>query len=75
MVRFMPDAQGAVYQLDENGVVNLWVQSFNGAPRKQLTHFTEDNIGDFHWSPDGKKLGIVRRHNDQDAVLFTEINK
>lgn len=75
MVRFMPDARGAMYQLNENGVANLWMQPFDGGRRKQFTHFTEDNIADFHWSPDGKKLGIVRRHDDQDAVLFTEINK
>lgn len=75
MVRFMPDAQGVLYQLNENRVDNLWLQPFNGAPRKQMTHFTESNIGDFHWSPDGKKLGIVRQHSNQDAVLFTQINK
>ena len=75
MVRFMPDAQGVLYQLNENRVDNLWLQPFNGAHRKQITHFTESNIGDFRWSPDGKKLGIVRQHSNQDAVLFTQINK
>ena len=75
MVRFMPDAQGVLYQLNENRVDNLWLQPFSGAPRTQMTHFTDSNIGDFHWSPDGKKLGIVRQHANQDAVLFTQINK
>lgn len=75
MVRFMPDAQGVLYQLNENRVDNLWLQPFSGAPRKQMTHFTDSNIADFHWSPDGKKLGIVRQHSNQDAVLFTQINK
>lgn len=75
MVRFMPDAKGAMYQLDENGVSNLWVQLFDGSPSKEFTHYTEDGIEDFHWSPDGKKLGIVRVRASQDAVLFTDISK
>jgi Tol biopolymer transport system component len=75
MVRFMPDAKGAMYQLTENGVANLWVQPFDGGPSKQFTHFTEDGIEDFHWSPDGKKLGIVRIRNSLDAVLFTDTSK
>lgn len=75
MVRFMPDAKGVMYQLRENGVDNLWVQPFNGGPSKEFTHYTEDGISDFHWSPDGKKLGIVRVRASQDAVLFTDTSK
>jgi len=75
MVRFMPDAKGAMYQLGENGVDNLWVQPFDGGPSKQFTHYTEDSIEDFHWSPDGKKLGVLRVHFSHDAVLFTDTSK
>jgi Tol biopolymer transport system component len=64
-----------MYQLGENGVSNLWVQPFDGGPSKEFTHFTEDGIEDFHWSPDGKKLGIVRVRNSLDAVLFTDTSK
>ncbi|HET6200691.1 MAG TPA: protein kinase [Candidatus Acidoferrales bacterium] len=75
MVRFMPDPKGVMYQLSENGVDNLWVQAFDGGPSKQFTHYTEEGIEDFHWSPDGKKLGIVRHRASQDAVLFTDTSK
>lgn len=75
MVRFMPDAKGVMYQLDENGVSNLWVQPFDGGPSREFTHYTEDGIQDFHWSPDGKKLGIVRVRASRDAVLFTDTSK
>jgi hypothetical protein len=56
-------------------VDNLWVQAFDGGPSKQFTHYTEEGIEDFHWSPDGKKLGIVRHRASQDAVLFTDTSK
>ncbi|HXT73084.1 MAG TPA: protein kinase [Candidatus Angelobacter sp.] len=75
MVRFIPDAKGAMYQVAENGVDNLWVQPFDGGPRRQFTHFTGDGIEDFHWSPDGKKLGVLRVHISHDAVLFTDTSK
>jgi hypothetical protein len=26
----------------------------------------------FHWSPDGKNLGILRGHTDSDVVLLRE---
>jgi len=56
--------------------VNLWVKSFDGGAVRQLTHFdSNDRIEDFHWSPDGKMLGIIRVKKSADAVLFRDIEK
>jgi hypothetical protein len=71
-VQLMPDGNAVVYPITENGVDNLWVQPLGHSPGHQLTHFTSHEISDFHWSPDGKTLAIVRQHHEADAVLLRE---
>jgi Tol biopolymer transport system component len=52
------------------------VKPFDGGAARQLTHFdSNDRIEDFHWSPDGKKLGILRQNQFADAVLFRDVEK
>jgi Tol biopolymer transport system component len=73
--RFMPNGDGVIYDEEDHGVGNVWLQPFGGGPRRQLTHFTEDHIEDLHWSPDGQLLGLIRNRETQDAVLLIESNK
>jgi len=72
LVRFMPDGKGLAYRVESGGVENIWQKPFNGDPAKQLTHFSEDRIRDFRWSPDGKRLGLVRYDTKQDVVVFQD---
>jgi eukaryotic-like serine/threonine-protein kinase len=69
---FTPDGKAVVYPIGESGVDNLWVQPIDGAQGKQLTSFTAEQIFAFHWSPDGKSLGLLRGHTDSDVVLIKE---
>jgi len=69
---FMADGKSVAYPVKENGVDNVWVQPVEGTPGHQITHFTSEQILSFHWSPDGKKLGILRGHTDSDVVLLQE---
>jgi hypothetical protein len=39
---------------------------------RQITKFESEQILSFHWSPDGKNLGILRGHTDPDVVLLQE---
>lgn len=71
-VQFTPDGKSVAYPVKENGVDNLWVQPIDGTPGHQITHFKAEQILSFHWSPDGKKLGILRGHTDSDVVLLQE---
>jgi eukaryotic-like serine/threonine-protein kinase len=71
-VQFMADGKSVAYPVKENGVDNIWVQPIEGTPGHQITHFTSEQILSFHWSPDGKKLGILRGHTDSDVVLLQE---
>jgi serine/threonine protein kinase/Tol biopolymer transport system component len=71
-VQFTPDGKSVAYPVKKNGVDNVWVQPIDGTPGHQITHFNSEQILSFHWSPDGKKLGILRGHTDSDVVLLQE---
>jgi eukaryotic-like serine/threonine-protein kinase len=74
-IRFSPDGKGVVYPVHTGAADNLWAQPLDGSPGKQITDFTSELITDFHWSPDGKQLGLIRGHADSDVVLIRDMEK
>ena len=70
--QFAPDGKAVAYPVRENGVDNVWIQPVDGSPGHQITKFDSEQILSFHWSPDGKNLGILRGHTDSDVVLLQE---
>jgi serine/threonine protein kinase len=71
-VEFTPDGKDLAYIIRENGVDNVWVQPLDGSVGHRITNFKSEQISSFHWSLDGKKLGILRGHSDSDVVLLEE---
>jgi hypothetical protein len=71
-VQFTANGKFVAYPIAENGVDNVWIQPIGGTPGHQITHFNTERILSFHWSPDGKRLGILRGHTDSDVVLLQE---
>jgi Tol biopolymer transport system component len=71
-VRFTPDGKSIAYTVRENGVDNAWVQPLDGTPGHPITSFRSDQFSQFHWSLDGKSLGILRGHTESDVVLLQE---
>jgi eukaryotic-like serine/threonine-protein kinase len=71
-LRFTHDGKAVVYPVRTAGVDNLWMQPLDGSPGKEITEFTAEHITDFHWSPDGKQLGLIRGHTDSDVVLIKD---
>jgi eukaryotic-like serine/threonine-protein kinase len=71
-VQFTADGKAFAYPVADNGVDNIWIQPLDGTPGHQITHFASEQIGSFHWSPDGERLGILRGHTDSDVVLLQE---
>jgi eukaryotic-like serine/threonine-protein kinase len=69
-LRFSHDGKAIVYPFRTNDVDNLWSQPLDGSAGKQITNFHSEHILDFHWSPDGSKLGLIRGHTDSDVVLI-----
>jgi serine/threonine protein kinase len=71
-VQLVPNTNLLAYKVSENGTENLWLQPLDGSLGHQLTHLTSEKITDFHWSPDGKTLAVVREHDVADVVLLKE---
>lgn len=69
-LRLTPDGKAVAYAITEKGVDNIWVQPLDGSAGNQITKFTSDHIGSFHWSPDGKTLAVERSHHTDDVVLL-----
>jgi Tol biopolymer transport system component len=74
---FTPDGRALVYPVREAGVDNLWLQPLDGsaASAKRITNFTTDLIDAYHFSLDGKQLGVLQRHAVSDVVLLRDTSK
>jgi eukaryotic-like serine/threonine-protein kinase len=70
--QFTADGKSIAYPIRENGIDNIWVQPLDGSAGHQITKFDSEQILSFHWSPDGKNLGVLRGHTDSDVVLLRE---
>jgi eukaryotic-like serine/threonine-protein kinase len=70
--QFTPDGKAVAYPVRENGVDNIWIQPLDGSAGRQITKFDSEQILSFHWSPDGKNLGVLRGHTDSDVILLKE---
>jgi len=71
-VQFTPDRKAIAYPIRENGADNLWVQPLDDSAGHQITNFKSDQIVQFHWSPDGTKLAVLRVHSESNVVLIQE---
>jgi serine/threonine protein kinase len=71
-IRYTSDGKTIGYPIRENGLYALWVSPVDGSPGHRVTEFEADRIPDFHWSSDGKTLGLLRTHDDSDVVLLRQ---
>ncbi len=69
--RWSPDGRSLSTVLtDARGVSNIWAIPLDGAAPRQLTHFDEEAIFAFAWSPRGDRLACLRGTLGSDVVLF-----
>ncbi len=72
-VRFSRDGKAVIYPVGNGTADNLWQQPLDGSAGRQITDFKAEHIGDgFAFSPDGKRLGVIRGHVDSDVVLIRD---
>jgi serine/threonine protein kinase/Tol biopolymer transport system component len=73
-IRFTPDGKAVAYAIEDKGVDNIWVEPLDGSKGHQITHFSSHQIGNFAWSPDGKRLAVGREQSNSDVILLRETN-
>jgi len=71
-VRWSRDGQALTYIVTQGGVSNIWSQPLKGGPPRQLTHFQDQQIYYFDWSPAGD-LVLSRGSITSDAVLIKNV--
>jgi Tol biopolymer transport system component len=71
MFRWSADGRALIYSGSRKRVDNLWSQSLDGSPAKQLTDFKSDQIFWFAWSHDGKVLALARGQDGSDVALIS----
>jgi eukaryotic-like serine/threonine-protein kinase len=68
-----PDSKAVLYVDDNNGFSNIWSQTLDGRPPKQITNFSDGTIFNFAWSRDGKQLFLARGAVNSDVVLINNV--
>jgi Tol biopolymer transport system component len=70
VVRFGPDGRSITYLAAHDGADELWSLPAQGGEASRLVRFDGKEIADFAWSPDGKRLAIVKSSVSGDVVLL-----
>jgi eukaryotic-like serine/threonine-protein kinase len=71
-VGWAPDGRSVWYVSTRDGTANLYSQPIDGGPPKQLTKFTDNDIGTFNFSRDGKTIAFMRSTERRDVVLISD---
>ena len=70
MPRWTPDSRALSYLVLRDGATNVWLQTLDGSPPRQVTDFKTEFIHYYDWSPDGQQLVCARGRNNSDVVLM-----
>ena len=71
-----PDSRAITFVKVTNGVPNIWRQPIDGGSPTRVTNFTSGDPIDAHaWSPDGKRLAMVRSVSVRDIVVIKDLRK
>jgi len=68
--RFGPDGRSINYLMSHEGADELWSLPANGGEARRLVRFEGKEIADFDWSPDGRRLAVVKYSRSGDVVLL-----
>jgi TolB protein len=69
-VQWSPDGQAIDFIAFRGQACNIWRQPLEGSQPFQLTNFTDQQIFNFAYSPDGKNVGLSRGTYSRDVVLL-----
>jgi len=73
VIQWSQDGKSIFYTVSTNNITNIWSQSLDGGPPKQITNFNDLFMTSFAWSRDGKQLVCTRGALVRDALLVTDV--
>jgi serine/threonine protein kinase len=65
------DSRAVIYIDSRERVYNLWSQTLENNPPKQLTNFKSDRIFRFDLADDGKSFALARGYEGSDVVMIS----
>jgi Tol biopolymer transport system component len=74
LLRWSADSKSLTYVDNHGGMENIWGQSIDGGPPKQLTNFSDRETFSYDWSRDGN-LVISKGVITSDVVLITDAGR
>lgn len=66
------DGKAIIVSDSRTGTLNLWSQSLDGGPLKQLTNFSPHDVVARDFSPDGKLAAVARGPATSDVILISD---
>jgi serine/threonine protein kinase/Tol biopolymer transport system component len=73
VIQWSQDGKSIFYSVSTNNITNIWSQSLDGGPPKQVTNFNDLFMTSFAWSRDGKQLACTRGALLRDALLVSDV--
>lgn len=73
-IQWTRDGNALIYAAALSGRTIILKQSLSGGAPEEETSFSEGELFDFGYSPDGKRLAVVRGGWQHDVVLLTGLN-
>jgi Tol biopolymer transport system component len=74
-VQWAPDGKSLIYAANRNGTTSIIRQSLSKGTTTETVSFSEDELFDFGYSPDGKFFAVTRGGWQHDIVLISDINR
>lgn len=74
-VQWAGDGKALIYAAERNGTISIIRQSLSNGVTKETVSFSEDELFDFGYSPDGKFFAVTRGGWQHDIVLISDINR
>jgi Tol biopolymer transport system component len=68
--QWMPGGHEISFIETQGGISNIFAYNLFRGTVRQLTHFREEQISNFEWSHDGRRLALVRGTSTSDAFLY-----
>ncbi|HEY7546827.1 MAG TPA: hypothetical protein VID27_18190, partial [Blastocatellia bacterium] len=75
VIRWSVDGRSLTYATTRDGVTNIWIQSVDGGPPRQMTDYKDGLIFWFDWSSDGRWLATSRGATRSDVVVIRNFGK